>query len=111
MIVVDPARGRGAPGSRTAPCTACLRKDGSEIACDAVLVHAPLRQRGRLAADLGLELTDAGFVAVDAEMHTSVPGVYAAGDIAVAPQQVAVAIGSGHTAGLVAVRELLLGRP
>jgi thioredoxin reductase len=39
------------------------------------------------------------------------PGVYAAGDIAVAPQQVAIALGSGHLAGVVAVRELLLGRP
>ena len=49
--------------------------------------------------------------AVDGLGHTSVPGVYAAGDAAVAPQQVAIAMGSGHTAGLVAVRELLLGRP
>jgi thioredoxin reductase len=59
---------------------------------------------------LGLALTDGGLVAVDALRRTSVPGVYAAGDIAVAPQQVAVAIGSGHLAGVVAVRELLLGR-
>jgi thioredoxin reductase len=87
-----------------------VRHDGTEIECDAVLVHAPLRQRCQLASDLGLELTDSGFVAVDAEMHTSVPGIYAAGDVAVAPQQVAVAMGSGHTAGLVAVRELMLGR-
>ena len=56
----------------------------------------------------GWHITDDGFVEVDAEMHTSVPGVYAAGDLAVAPQQVAIAIGSGHTAGLVATRELLI---
>lgn len=42
---------------------------------------------------------------------TSVSGVYAAGDLAAAPQQVAVALGSGHTAGFVAARELLVGRP
>jgi thioredoxin reductase len=90
---------------------AVVRHDGSEVACDAVLVHAPLRQRGRLVERLGLELTDEGFVAIDGLTHTSVPGVYAAGDIAVAPQQVAIALGSGHTAGLVATRELLLGRP
>ena len=90
---------------------AVVRNDGSEVACDAVLLHAPLRRRGRLAESLGLELTDEGMVAVDAQAHTSVPGVYAAGDLAVAPQQVAVAMGSGHIAGLVAVRELLLGRP
>ncbi len=88
--------------------TGLVMRDGSEVECDAVLVHAPLRQRGHIAEDLGLALTDDGFVEVDAEMHTSVPGVYAAGDLAVAPQQVAIAIGSGHTAGLVATRELLL---
>jgi thioredoxin reductase len=88
-----------------------IRKDGSEIPCDAVLLHAPLRRRGRLVESLGLDLTDDGFVAIDALTHTSLPGVYAAGDLAAWPQQVPVAIGSGHTAGLVATRELLLGRP
>ena len=86
-------------------------KDGSEILCDAVLIHAPLHQRGRLTEALNLELTEEGLIAVDGLGHTSVPGVYAAGDAAVAPQQVAIAMGSGHKVGLVAVRELLLGRP
>jgi thioredoxin reductase len=89
---------------------AVVRRDGSEVRCDAVLVHAPLRRRDALPDRLGLGLTDDGFVAVDAQAHTSVPGVYAAGDLAVAPQQVAIALGSGHLAGVVATRELLLGR-
>ena len=87
-----------------------VRHDGSEVACDAVLLHAALSRRDGLAEQLGLELTENGFVQVDGEMRTSRPGVYAAGDLAIAPQQVAVALGSGHTAGLVATRELLLGR-
>jgi len=90
---------------------AVVRRDGSEVKCDAVLVHAPLRPRGRLPERLGLAPTGDGFVEVDSLGHTSVPGVYAAGDVAVAPQQVAIALGSGHLAGVVAVRELLLGRP
>jgi thioredoxin reductase len=90
---------------------AVVRHDGTEVACAGVLVHAPLRRRGTLPERLGLELTDTGFVAVDAFAHTSVPGVYAAGDLAVAPQQVAIALGSGHLAGVVAARELLFGRP
>lgn len=110
VTVVDPADVAGVR-VENGVLEALVRHDGSEVICDAVFVHAPLRQRGQLAQALGLELTDDGFVAVDAEMHTSVSGVYAAGDVAVAPQQVAIAIGSGHTAGLVAVRELLLGRP
>jgi thioredoxin reductase len=90
---------------------AVVRHDGSEVACDGVLVHAPLHRRGELAERLGLELTDAGLVAVDGFGRTSVPGVYAAGDLAVAPQQVALALGSGHLAGVVATGDLLLGRP
>jgi thioredoxin reductase len=109
VTVVDPASVAGLRVEDDS-LQALVRHDGSEVACDAVLVHAPLRSRDRLAKGLGLELTDGGFVAVDSLGHTSVPGVYAAGDVAVAPQQVAIALGSGHLAGLVAVRELLLGR-
>jgi thioredoxin reductase len=110
VTVVDPGE---VAGLRVEDGTvrAVVRHDGSEVACDAVLVHAPLRRRGRLPERLGLTLTEDGRVAVDALAQTSVPGVYAAGDIAVAPQQVAIALGSGHLAGVVAVRELLLGRP
>ncbi len=89
---------------------AVVLRDGSEVRCDGVLVHAPLSRRGDLPERLGLALTDLGFVEVDAQMRTSVPGVYAAGDLAVAPQQVAIALGSGHLAGIAVLRELLLGR-
>jgi thioredoxin reductase len=88
-----------------------VRRDGSEIPCGGMLVQAPLRRRGRLPESLGLALTDQDLVAVDSLGRTSVPGVYAAGDLAVAPQQVAIALGSGHLAGVFATRELLLGRP
>jgi thioredoxin reductase len=89
---------------------AVVLRNGSEVPCEAVLVHAPPRRRDRLPERLGVALTDEDLVAVDGVAGTSVPGVYAAGDIAVAPQQVAIALGSGHLAGVAAVRELLLGR-
>src|SRR3712207_6254805 len=83
VTVVDPA---DVAGLRVADGTvrAVVRDDGSELPCDAVLVHAPLRRRDRLPERLGVALTEDGLVAVDALGHTSVPGVYAAGDIAVA---------------------------
>jgi thioredoxin reductase len=109
VTVVDPGEVGGVRVEDGA-LRAVVRRDDSEVRCDAVLVHAPLRRRDALPERLGLELTDAGFVAVDAQAHSSVPGVYAAGDLAVAPQQVAIALGSGHLAGVVATRELLLGR-
>ena len=109
VTMVDPADVTGLRVEDGA-LQAVVRRDGSEVPCDAVLVHAPLRRRDALPERLGLALTDTGFVAVDAQARTSVPGVYAAGDLAVAPQQVAIALGSGHLAGIVATRELLLGR-
>jgi thioredoxin reductase len=88
---------------------AIVRHDGSEVPCEAVFVHAPLHPRGDLAAQLGLELTDHGTVQADPTGATSVPGVYAAGDVAVSPQQVAIALGSGHMAGISVVKQLVLG--
>jgi thioredoxin reductase len=107
--VVDPADVAGVRAENGA-LEALVRRDGSEVPCEAVLIHAPLRRRGELPERLGLELTEMGLVAVDAVMRTSAPGVYAAGDLAVAPQQVAIALGSGHLTGIAVTRELLLGR-
>ncbi|HEY6691306.1 MAG TPA: NAD(P)/FAD-dependent oxidoreductase [Solirubrobacteraceae bacterium] len=109
VTVVAPDEAAGLRAEHGAVRAVVLR-DGSEVPCEAVLVHAPLRRRDRLPERLGLALTDDDLVAVDALARTSVPGVYAAGDVAVAPQQVAIALGSGHLAGVAAVRELLLGR-
>ena len=108
VTVVDPAEVAGVRAEDGA-LQAIVLRDGSEVACEGVFVHAPLRRRGELPERLGLELTEAGLVAVDAQMRTSLPGVYAAGDLAVAPQQVAIALGSGHLAGIAAIRELLFG--
>ena len=89
---------------------ALVLNDGSEVSCEAVIVPAPLSQRGELAEALELEMTEQGLIAVDQLGQTSLPGVFAAGDAAVAPQQVVVAMASGHMAGVAVVRELLLGR-
>jgi thioredoxin reductase len=109
VTVVDPSDVTGVRVEDGA-LKALVCRDGSEVLCDAVLIHAALRRRDSLAEQLGLALTEDGFVQVDGQAHTSVPRVYAAGDLAVAPQQVAIALGSGHLAGLVATRELLLDR-
>jgi thioredoxin reductase len=82
-------------------------EDGSELPRDGLLVGAPLRQRSTLAADLGLELDDAGAVVVDKHARTSVPGVFAAGDVAGTMAQVAAAMGAGGSAGAF-IRQSLL---
>ena len=49
----------------------------------------------------GLKMRD-GHVAVDGDMRTSVPGVFAAGDCTGRPYQIARAVGEGNTAALTA---------
>ena len=109
VTVVDPAE---VAGLRVEDGTleALVRRDGSEVPCDAILVHAPMSRRGSIPERLGLGLTESGLVEIDGMGATTVPGVYAAGDLAVAPQQVSIAMGSGHRAAIAVVRELVLGR-
>ena len=57
--------------------------------------------------DLGVELTARGGVIVDAESClTSVPGVYAAGDVVTGPSRVVDAIAAGHRVAMCIVRDL-----
>jgi thioredoxin reductase len=77
---------------------AVLFADGGELARDGLLVPAPLQQRSSLASDLGAELTERGTVDVDAVGQTTVPGLYAAGDVSALMPQVAGAIADGSRA-------------
>ena len=67
------------------------------------VAHVP---RTGLAAALGCELDDEGYVTVDREGQTSVPGVYAAGDLAPGLQLVQVAAATGAVAGVGAAQSL-----
>jgi thioredoxin reductase len=69
--------------------------DGSQLPRDGLLVPAPMRQRSGLAQALGLELAPAGTIVVDELGRASVPGVFAAGDVAGTVQMVSAAIGDG----------------
>lgn len=55
--------------------------DGSTVACEALFVHPP-QQHVPLVKGLGLSLDDDGFVKVEPmRRETSVPGIYAGGDL------------------------------
>lgn len=60
---------------------------------DALFVVPELRQPSALVNEFGLDLTDAGLIACDADGRTTVPGVYAAA--AASLRSVAIAIGTG----------------
>jgi 3-phenylpropionate/trans-cinnamate dioxygenase ferredoxin reductase component len=59
-----------------------VTKSGRELDADAVVIGVGAAPDVRLARTAGLEIGERGGVVVDARLQSSVPGVYAAGDIA-----------------------------
>lgn len=73
-------------------------QDCSVHAFDVLYAALGCRPRSALAASLGVELDDSGTLRVDSRCATNVPGVYAAGDVVDALDQLSVAIGHGGIA-------------
>lgn len=87
--------------------------DGSDFEMDADLVLLAMGfvgpERAGLLGDLGVELTDRGAVARDAEFATSVPGVFVAGDMGRGQSLIVWAIAEGRAAAA-AVDRYLMGQ-
>ena len=87
--------------------------DGSTASCQALFCRSRTRQRSDLAARLGCRLLDDGAVEVNEFGQTTVPGVYAVGDMArregfpLPANQVVIAAAQGVVAGVVIDQELL----
>ncbi len=86
--------------------------EGEPLPRAGLLVHAGLRQRSTLAAQLGATAaeptpmaTDA--VTVDGMSRTTAPGVFAAGDVVGRPPLVANVIAGGASAGAMVVQSLV----
>lgn len=74
-------------------------EDGTVIPTDGVFIELGARSAADIAMDLGVmpEMDDT--IKVDAGCATTVPGVYACGDVTGRPWQVAKAVGQGCIAG------------
>ena len=70
--------------------------EGGALRFDLLYSALGLRYRNELAAALGAERDEAGALLVDTHMRTTVPGLYAAGDIVRGLDQIVV--GMGHAA-------------
>lgn len=95
-----------------ASLTAVAFADGGERPCGGLLVPVTLHQRSALAAQLGAAAAEPGplaadAVAVDAAFATSVPGLFAAGDVGAKMPSVANAVASGNTAAAMLVGSLM----
>jgi thioredoxin reductase len=88
--------------------------DGEPVARAAAFLHAPTRQASDLPSELGCTLGEDGAVLVDDLGQTSVPGVFAAGDLARRPSmplpgaQVVIAAAEGAVAAVAIDQQLLL---
>lgn len=83
---------------------------GEHIPCEVLFAHPP-QQQTRLVQALGLGLDGDGFVQVDPmRRETSVPGIYAAGDLTMRKQSAVAAADSGQHAASFINLELTLER-
>ncbi len=79
-----------------------------EIRVDGVFIYVGLIPQNEVAKQLGVELTEKGYIKVDGTQRTNVERVYAAGDITGSQAQIIVAAGQGAVAALSAYEDLRL---
>lgn len=85
---------------------AVLLAGGRELPASRLFFSVAHEPRAELARALGCRLDREGYVEVDREGSTSVPGVYAAGDVVPGLQLVQVAAAQGTVAGVAAALSL-----
>jgi thioredoxin reductase len=85
-------------------------EDGRRIPRRALL-YAPQQEQTPLVQGLGLELDEMGYVVTDELGQTSVPGLFAAGDLTTPRQQIGLAAASGLITAVNIDHALAMGRP
>ncbi|NWF96034.1 MAG: FAD-dependent oxidoreductase, partial [Candidatus Thorarchaeota archaeon] len=65
---------------------------------DGVFVALGSNPESKLAVDIGVATNERGEIIVDARQRTSVPGIFAAGDVIESMKQIVVATGTGAIA-------------
>jgi len=82
----------------------------SDIQTDAAFVAIGETPISGIAASVGVETDEVGFIVVDKEMRTSIPRVYAAGDVIGGVRQIVTATGTGAIAALTIFNDLTSGK-
>ena len=82
----------------------------SVLKTDAVFVAIGETPMSEIAASIGVEVDESGFIKVDSGMRTSIPRVYAAGDVIGGVRQIVTAVGSGSIAALTVFADLSSAR-
>ncbi|MDR9501702.1 MAG: NAD(P)/FAD-dependent oxidoreductase [Desulfurivibrionaceae bacterium] len=81
--------------------TGVVLEDDTSLALDGIFVELGSKGPMELATAIGvdLDMETFSYIATNKKMETNIPGVYAAGDIAGQPFQMAKAVGEGCVAG------------
>jgi thioredoxin reductase len=111
QVKVEPAPVAGLIGERSA-LSAIELEDGRRCSTAALYVAPRSFFNSPLAEHLGAEIDEGPLgpmVRTDADKMTSVPGLFAAGDIARMPHSISWAVADGVTAGTSAHRALVFG--
>lgn len=82
-----------------------ILKNGKEIPLEALYAKIPFEQNIEVE-DLGIELTEQGFIKVDFMQKTTIDGVFACGDNVTMMRSVATAVAQGNFTGAVVNKEL-----
>ncbi|MYL83544.1 FAD-dependent oxidoreductase [Desulfovibrio aerotolerans] len=77
-----------------------------DIPTDAVFVAIGLNPNTEIAQELGLTIDAHGYIVTDPGKRTSIPRIYAAGDVTGGSQQIVNAVGDGSTAALSAFEDI-----
>ncbi|MBK8564705.1 MAG: NAD(P)/FAD-dependent oxidoreductase [Saprospiraceae bacterium] len=83
-------------------------KDGTSASCSALYVRNQFEQNCSIPTELGCELTQDGYIMVDAFQKTSAKGIFACGDNTTRMRTVANAVAMGTTAGISVSKELVM---
>ncbi len=78
-----------------------------ELQADGIFVAVGYDPANALARGLGLDLTPEGYIQVDQRHHTSLAGVYAAGDVQGGFKQIVTAAGQGAAAAMSIFEDLM----
>ena len=81
-------------------------QDGDELSFDHVFLALGVTPRTEIAAALGCELDEKGYIVTDERLATSIPLVYAAGDCNGGQKQVTQAMAEGERAALELLKQL-----
>lgn len=83
-------------------------KDGTTTSVKAIYARTPFEQHCQIPEKLGCQLTEEGYIKIDASAETTVNGIFACGDNATRMRTVANAVAMGTTAGISASKKLIV---